>query len=251
MLGALILMAFPVFADRGVPLSNSTHALLPNGLTLEVKDGELFIDRAGIRAAVPLPDDRPGYRSPVKSLASISATDNKSWVTVKFNDACEIQDELTFNLNVLWSRTENALGLDAYGRKEYAGAVNLFARALQMDPAFDAAFCLNHLLLKCLWAPPFTARFLECYDAFASAYLPGVVWEPRERIEARIAALLPGLLLARVDGKSPVEYLTADADKNKVRRVAGALLRDPVARLADVRAAWLAGVTPDHEELRR
>jgi len=119
------------------------------------------------------------------------------------------------------------------------------------DPAFDAAFCLNHLLLKCLWAPAAATRLLECFDGFADTYLAGVGWEPRQRIEARIASLLPGLLLARVDGKSPVEYITADADKNKVRRVAGALLRDPVARLADVRTAWLAEMTRENKELLR
>jgi hypothetical protein len=50
--------------------------------------------------------------------------------------------------------------------------------------------------------------------------------------------LLPGLLLARVDGKSPVEYITADAERNVVRRAAGALLHDATARLHDVGEAW-------------
>ena len=106
------------------------------------------------------------------------------------------------------------------------------------DPAFDAAFCLNHLLLKCLWVPAARPGFLACFDAFAASYLEGVDWETPEAIEARIAALLPGLLLARVDGKSPVEYLTDDTDKNKVRAVAAALLRDPLRRLEQVRNAW-------------
>jgi hypothetical protein len=39
--------------------------------------------------------------------------------------------------------------------------------------------------------------------------------------------LVPGLLLARVDGKSPVEYLTEERDKAAVRRVARALLDNP------------------------
>jgi hypothetical protein len=45
-------------------------------------------------------------------------------------------------------------------------------------------------------------------------------------------------MLARVDGKSPVEYLTDQAEKDRVRRVARALLAAPVERLNDVRAAW-------------
>ena len=106
------------------------------------------------------------------------------------------------------------------------------------DPAFDLAFCLNHLLLKCLWNRPCAAGFLGLFDALAGRYLAGVAWEPPAEFEARAARLLPGLFLARVDGKSPVEYVTADADKDRVRRTARALLARPVDRLAAVRAAW-------------
>lgn len=117
-----------------------------------------------------------------------------------------------------------------------AGPVFLDAEcAWYGDPAFDIAFCLNHLLLKCLWVPSATREFLACFDAFSDAYLAGVDWESREALEARAAALLPGLLLARVDGKSPAEYLTTDLQKDTVRRAASALLLRPVQRLASVR----------------
>jgi aminoglycoside phosphotransferase (APT) family kinase protein len=106
------------------------------------------------------------------------------------------------------------------------------------DPAFDLAFCLNHLLLKCLWTPHASAGFLGCFAALAEAYLEQADWEPRASVEQRAAALLPGLLLARVDGKSPVEYVTSDTQRNAVRRTAGALLMRPVSHLADVRVAW-------------
>lgn len=106
------------------------------------------------------------------------------------------------------------------------------------DPAFDLAFCLNHLLLKCLWTPQAAAGFLACFTALARRYIHGVDWEPREEIEARAAQLLPGLFLARVDGKSPVEYVTREEDKDRVRRVASALLLSPPSRLSEVRARW-------------
>ena len=57
-------------------------------------------------------------------------------------------------------------------------------------------------------------------------------------MERRAAHLLPGLLLARVDGKSPVEYLSTEADRGLVRRVATALLRRPTDTLVSVRQAW-------------
>ena len=106
------------------------------------------------------------------------------------------------------------------------------------DPAFDLAFCLNHLLLKCLWVPAAAPDFVACFEALARAYLERVDWEPAAALEARAASLLPGLLLARVDGKSPVEYLTETAAKERVRRCARALLLDPPARLAPVLKGW-------------
>ena len=92
--------------------------------------------------------------------------------------------------------------------------------------------------MKCLWTPSATAGFLACFDALAGAYLAGVAWEPPVELEARAAGLLPGLFLARVDGKSPVEYITAEPDKDRVRHTARALLAHPVAALDDVRQAW-------------
>ena len=112
------------------------------------------------------------------------------------------------------------------------------------DPAFDLAFCLNHLLLKCLWQPPAQADFLACFDALAGRYLEGVDWEPPAALERRAAALLPGLFLARVDGKSPVEYLESADQRDTVRRAARAWLQRPPPRLADIAAAW-------REELQR
>ena len=108
------------------------------------------------------------------------------------------------------------------------------------DPAFDLAFVLNHLLLKCVWRPQWTGRYLRCFDALRDAYLEGVNWEPRAGMEMRTAQLLPGLLLGRIDGKSPVEYITGDTDKNTVRSVASALLLDPVPSLSAIRDAWSA-----------
>jgi aminoglycoside phosphotransferase (APT) family kinase protein len=106
------------------------------------------------------------------------------------------------------------------------------------DPAFDLAFCLNHLLLKCLWNREAVAGFLAGFERLAASYLGRVAWEPPAVLEARAARLLPGLLLARIDGKSPVEYVTREADKERVRRVARTLLRQPVATLSAVRAHW-------------
>ena len=110
------------------------------------------------------------------------------------------------------------------------------------DPAFDAAFCLNHFLLKCIARPQWSDGFLECFAAFASAYIDGVSWEPSSEIETRIATLLPGLFLARIDGKSPVEYITEERDKEIVRATARDMLFRPPAQLAEVAARWRAAL---------
>ncbi len=112
------------------------------------------------------------------------------------------------------------------------------------EPAFDLAFCLNHLLLKCVWRPKSTDGYLTVFDALAGSYLEGVTWESAQELEARAAALLPALLLARIDGKSPVEYLTAEPDKAFVRRVARPLIASPPKRLADIRIIWNQEMTP-------
>jgi hypothetical protein len=79
---------------------------------------------------------------------------------------------------------------------------------------------------------------LHCFGAFAASYLAGVDWENPQALEARAARLLPGLFLARVDGKSPVEYITDDAQRAQVRRVASAFLLKPSAQLQDIAQAW-------------
>ena len=122
-----------------------------------------------------------------------------------------------------------------------AGPVILDAEcAWYGDPAFDLAFVLNHLLLKGAWRPQGRAHYAAAFGALLDAYLAHVRWEPRATLAARTAALLPALMLARIDGKSPVEYLTTESDKGDVRGFARALLRDPAADPAHIAAAWVA-----------
>lgn len=105
------------------------------------------------------------------------------------------------------------------------------------DPAFDLAFCLNHLLLKSVVLPARADAVLACFGALADSYLAVVDWEPVSAVEQRSATLLPALLLARVDGKSPVEYLDGAA-RADVRTAARALLQAPANRLQTVLDAW-------------
>jgi aminoglycoside phosphotransferase (APT) family kinase protein len=120
-----------------------------------------------------------------------------------------------------------------------AGPVILDAEcAWYGDPAFDLAFMLNHLLLKGAWRPQWRARYLDAYVALADAYFAHVTWEMPTSCEQRTAALLPALMLARIDGKSPVEYLTGESQKDAVRKFARSLLGEPVTALGEIARRW-------------
>ncbi|HET9046579.1 MAG TPA: aminoglycoside phosphotransferase family protein [Casimicrobiaceae bacterium] len=106
------------------------------------------------------------------------------------------------------------------------------------DPAFDVAFVLNHLLLKSVWRPACRPSYLAAFLSIVSAYFEHVAWESPTALRARVAALLPGLLLARVDGKSPAEYIVDDADKARIRSFSRSLLAAPVADPALIAERW-------------
>ena len=80
--------------------------------------------------------------------------------------------------------------------------------------------------------------YLMCFSAFSKAYLEGVSWESAGDLEIRVTSLLPALLLARVDGKSPVEYITVEQDKALVRDVARPLILRPPLRLNELALRW-------------
>ena len=98
------------------------------------------------------------------------------------------------------------------------------------DPAFDAAFCLNHLLLKAVHMPALTDRLLDEAAIFADRWLAHLPAASRPGLMQRTAALLPGLMLARVDGKSPVEYLS-EAHRQLVRAIAMPAIRQSPASI--------------------
>jgi aminoglycoside phosphotransferase (APT) family kinase protein len=87
------------------------------------------------------------------------------------------------------------------------------------DPAFDAAFCLNHLVLKSVHLPAIRHELLFQAHAFAAEWIRHFPNELQPGLLGRVGALLPCLMLARVDGKSPVEYL-GEESRRRVRDLA-------------------------------
>ena len=105
------------------------------------------------------------------------------------------------------------------------------------DPAFDVAFCLNHFFLKAAHLPESLTAFLLCAQEFLSAYLHEVTWEPTQVLEDRIVTLLPGLMLARIDGKSPVEYLAPEPAAS-VRKLAIEFLTQDDLSFSTIHTRW-------------
>jgi aminoglycoside phosphotransferase (APT) family kinase protein len=77
------------------------------------------------------------------------------------------------------------------------------------DPAFDLAFLISHLLLKALFHAPRDVGLQKVAQAFVDCYLHSrrLTRDEQVTLLARTSTLACTLLLARVDGKSPVEYL--------------------------------------------
>jgi 5-methylthioribose kinase len=100
------------------------------------------------------------------------------------------------------------------------------------DPAFDSAFLLNHLVLKSFHRPQWADSYAQAAAGFWRKYLAGI---PREAwIEAATLQHLGWLMLARVDGKSPAEYLRDPAIQDRVRRFARDLIVSPPNSVAEV-----------------
>ena len=101
------------------------------------------------------------------------------------------------------------------------------------DPSFDVAFMLNHLFLKALHRPRSRTRYEQCSVVFFRAYEAGVSDGLRHEAEY-VLGHVGCLMLARVDGKSPAEYLS-ELERDRARRLGISLIVEPPQ---NVDGAW-------------
>jgi 5-methylthioribose kinase len=101
------------------------------------------------------------------------------------------------------------------------------------DPAFDAGFCLNHLALKAIVLPQWRVQLEAAAKAFWSE-LTGGLSDDTSWFEPATLQHLGCLMLARVDGKSPVEYLSDDRQRAWVRALARDLIINPPNSIDDL-----------------
>lgn len=106
------------------------------------------------------------------------------------------------------------------------------------DPVFDVAFLLNHFFLKALLCAAAPEPFLALAEVAWQNYLAELEPEQKAGLEERVCRLLLMLLLARVDGKSPVEYLNLEAQRETVRRFVAEHLPRVDHRLGSLAKCW-------------
>lgn len=102
------------------------------------------------------------------------------------------------------------------------------------NPVFDLAFMLNHLTLKAIhrkdWAERYCAAGRGFWNAYVDEASDGV--GDVDGLEHDTVRQMGALLLARIDGKSPAEYITLDEDKRCARQIGRELLMGEIDTLA-------------------
>ena len=101
------------------------------------------------------------------------------------------------------------------------------------DPAFDLGFSLTHLLSKAHHLPPHRPKLLAAAGAYWNSYVQSLPSGTDAVLEERAVRHTLGCLLARVDGRSPLEYLTAE-EREDQRRISTELMRCKVAAVPDL-----------------
>lgn len=102
------------------------------------------------------------------------------------------------------------------------------------DPAFDLGFFLSHLMLKTVLHRRSPGSMLELIKQFWRSYIDGrqiVEASDVRELNRRTVAHLAGCMLARIDGKSPVDYLEDNNQQELVRDYVRYLFLSPVVEV--------------------
>jgi 5-methylthioribose kinase len=102
------------------------------------------------------------------------------------------------------------------------------------DPAFDVGFAMTHFLSKAHHLPCECNRLASAAELFWRVYLKEIGqrnWA--NELEPRVIRHTLGCLLARVAGKSPLEYLTP-AQRTRQRNTVLALIQQPPPTVSDL-----------------
>jgi hypothetical protein len=76
--------------------------------------------------------------------------------------------------------------------------------------------------------------YLTLLDYMLGIYFSKVSYMPASALEHSFVRLLSLLMLARVDGKSPAEYITLDEDKTLIRSMAFQIIHQSIHTYKEV-----------------
>jgi aminoglycoside phosphotransferase (APT) family kinase protein len=121
------------------------------------------------------------------------------------------------------------------------------------DPAFDLGFFLSHLVLKASLHAPGHGPYLQLTLAFQTAYdetlAPRIGRERLAALWARGVQNFAGCAWARLDGKSPVEYLNDEQRREPIRELCQTIFAERPLQWSDVVAlcrARMDRINPSH-----
>ena len=145
----------------------------------------------------------PYYRSVATVHADLAPAMNELILSLDENRCCLVHGDFSPKNLLVWKQPSPTVMLIDCEVGHYG------------DPAFDLGFMLSHLTLKAVFwrskLPGLPKESLGLIWTFCSAYADAVrgTLSPQELhlLQRRLTRNLAACLLARVDGKSPVEYL--------------------------------------------
>ena len=108
------------------------------------------------------------------------------------------------------------------------------------DPAFDLAFFANHIVLKSAYRRKWSAAILNMLLSMTDVYFEQMTYGDPKTVEAESIKILAMMMFARIDGKSTVEYITEEANKQLVRDMAMKLLTSGIKSYHEAAEIFLA-----------
>lgn len=111
------------------------------------------------------------------------------------------------------------------------------------DPSFDLAFLTNHFILKAIKNKQWALGYLNLAAYTMETYLNRINFTDVRSLEHNTIKTLALLFLARVDGKSSVEYITKNEDKDLIRKISYGMLQNNINNYRDLTNYFLKEIS--------
>ncbi|MCO5222288.1 MAG: phosphotransferase [Thermomicrobiales bacterium] len=111
------------------------------------------------------------------------------------------------------------------------------------DPTFDLGFSMTHFLSKAHHLPERREQFVIANNAYWTRYRSMVADEPwADDLDARAVRKTLGVMLARVRGRSPLEYLD-ETERSRQADAIVTLMADPPGSIPELASAFIQHIS--------